>query len=93
MQEEKKVYKIDLNNKQGYRKHIGKRLKDLRKSLGITKYIVAKDLGLSNPTLDNYENGRVDMSVHKLLRLCDYYGTDLNFLIYGDETNEFIYET
>ena len=57
-----------MNADQIYR-NLGKRIRDLRKSLGLTQVQLAQQVGISRASLANIEAGRQQVLVHHLLGL------------------------
>jgi len=64
------------------------RLKETRKSFGITQGEVAKELNINRVSLTNYENGKAKPDIRTLASLADYYGVSTDFLI-GNGMHEF----
>jgi transcriptional regulator with XRE-family HTH domain len=62
---------------------IGKRLVEIRKATGLNQTEFAELLGSSRGTYKNYERGAVDPPVTLLVKLCEKYGTNANWLIMG----------
>lgn len=49
-------------------------IKGMRISAGLTQGVVAERLGISQAAYSRLENGEVEVSVMKLLELCNLYG-------------------
>lgn len=67
-------------------KEIGKKIKELRLSKGISRKKVAEDLGISYSAYANYENGYRDISPDFLVEIMDYFDTPVNTFIFEDQT-------
>ena len=52
-------------------KNLGIRIRDLRKSLGLTQDQLAKQVGISRASLANIERGKQQVLVHHLFALAD----------------------
>jgi len=57
------------------------RLRETRKSHGLTQNWVANDLGISQQNLSRYEKGITEPDLETLSQLADYYGVSTDFLI------------
>lgn len=62
------------------------RIKELRQKMNLSQDKLAKELGLAQTTLYNYETGRNDPSVETLIHLADFFNVSVDELI-GRETN------
>jgi len=62
------------------------RLKDLRKSKGISQEQVAHDLGLSLRGYQNYEYGQREPNIEMILKLAEYYNVTTDYLLEKDPT-------
>ena len=58
-------------------------LKKIRKQKGLSQLKVAMDLSISREALSFYENGKRDTQM--LLRLSQYFGVSIDYLITGEE--------
>ncbi|GAB6075420.1 helix-turn-helix domain-containing protein [Desulfurobacterium crinifex] len=63
---------------------IGKRLKKVRKTLGITQRNFAKEIGISEATLRRYENEQFLPDAEVLQRLAKKFGINIHWLITGE---------
>lgn len=54
---------------------------------GVSSYKVAKDTGISQVTLSNWKNGISTPKQDKLIKLAEYFGVSLNYMM-GIEENE-----
>lgn len=57
------------------------RLKELRTGAGLTQQDVAKLLGVERSTYVKYERGSSDPPTSTLIRLADYFGVSVDFII------------
>lgn len=62
------------------------RLKDLRKSKGISQEQAAHDLGLSLRGYQNYEYGQREPNIEMILKLAEYYNVTTDYLLEKDPT-------
>ena len=62
-------------------------LKLLRKNRGLTLDELAKETGISNPMLSNYELGKVNPPVKILTKLADYFGCSIDYLLGHQSSN------
>lgn len=56
------------------------RLKELRKSKGLSQVALAEKVGMSKSTIGAYETGDITPSLQALNTLADFYNVDLNYL-------------
>ena len=66
---------------------IGKRIKNIREDMGLTKESFAKKLGISGQYLGLIERGQNYLSIEKLKILCDLTGYTADYILFGDETD------
>ena len=64
-------------------RNIGKNIKDIRQSKGMTQDAMAAALFVTRQTVSNYENGRSHPDLDTLLRIAEVLETDVNAIIYG----------
>ena len=69
--------------KNDIRRNFGRRLKDLRASLGYSQEEMAYALGIRAPRYSKYEIGRSEAPYEILLRIGNLTGVDLDYLIVG----------
>ena len=62
------------------------RLKDLRKSKGVSQEQVAHDLGLSLRGYQNYEYGQREPNIEMILKLAEYYNVTTDYLLEKEPT-------
>lgn len=58
---------------------LGQRIKELRKSRSLKQDDIAEVLGLSRGQISNLENGRRNLSLKQLEKLCDFFKVDMEF--------------
>ena len=63
------------------------RLKELRRSLGITQKELASSLGIARPTLSGWETARFQIDYDNLVKLADFFGTSIDYIL-GRNVNE-----
>lgn len=70
---------------------IGKKIKHLRKSKGMTQFDLSEKLGgePSRSTLSNYEIGRRTPHLNDLQRICAVFGVDLSYFGVSETDNVF----
>lgn len=61
------------------------RLRELRKEKGLTTTELGEIIGCSNPTITNYERGYRKPDPETLLKLADYFGVSVDYLLGRDE--------
>lgn len=47
----------------------------------VTSYKVAKDLGISQGTMNEYKNGKKTPTVRNLIKIADYFGCSVDYLL------------
>lgn len=57
------------------------RLRELRKKVNLTQAAVGKMIGVDQRTYGNYELGNRDMSPEVLIKLADFYGVTIDYLL------------
>ena len=60
-------------------------LKLIRKQKKLNQQKVAMDLNISREALSHYENGRREPSLAMLVKMSDYFGVSIDYLIRGRE--------
>ncbi len=60
--------------------NFGERLKEARKTKGLTQRQVAEEFGITKVGYQNYEYGRREPSIPVLCRLADFYNVSLDYL-------------
>lgn len=74
------------------RQKFAKRLKRLRLENNLTQMDIAKLLGVGVTTISNYETGRNEPSMEKLIILAKYFNVSVDYLI-GNTDNRFLETT
>ena len=64
------------------------RIKEIRTAKGLTMREAAKQLGLAPSTYCNYETGEREPNSEMLIRLADFYGVSIDFMIGRDDERE-----
>lgn len=57
------------------------RLKDIRKSKGISQLKLAIDLNMSQNTISRYETGEREPGINELIKICDYFDISIDYLL------------
>ena len=57
------------------------RIRNLREDLDMTQTQIAKILNCSQRVYSNYERGDIDIPTAVLIRLADYYGVSVDYLL------------
>lgn len=57
------------------------RLKDLRKESSYSQEDVANYLNVTQATYCDYENGKIKIPVEAFIKLADFYGTSLDYIV------------
>ena len=70
---------------------IGKRIKNIRESMGMTKESFAKQIGISGQYLGLIEHGKNYLSIEKLKVLCDFTNLSADYILFGKNPNTLIY--
>lgn len=56
------------------------RLKQLRKSKGVSQLKLALDLNTNQNTISRYETGEREPGIHELIMIADYFNVSLDYL-------------
>lgn len=62
------------------------RLREMRESRSISQVEMAKSLGVHQTTYGSYETGKLTIPLSNLVKLADYYGTSVDYLIGRTDT-------
>lgn len=62
----------------------------LRKSVGLSQDKFAEKLGIPTPTYAHYESGRNEPSISTLIKLADFFGCSVDYLL-GHETKNILH--
>ena len=57
------------------------RLKEIRKSKGISQLKLAIDLNTNQNTISRYETGEREPGIQELINLANYFGTSIDYLL------------
>lgn len=57
------------------------KLKELRKSKGISQLKLAMDINTSQNTISRYENGEREPGINELIKLADYFNVSVDYLL------------
>ena len=68
-------------------KHFSLRLKELRKSKGLTQKDMADLMGMTDRNYQRFEYGKVNVTAKTLIFLADYFGVTTDYLL-GREGQE-----
>lgn len=69
------------------KEEIGRRIKNIREEMGLTKEAFAKALGISGQYLGIVERGGSYLSIDKLKLLCDFTGLSSDYILFGKDAN------
>lgn len=58
-----------------------KRIRDLREDSDMTQTQIAKMLGMSQTGYSKYETGENDIPTQILIKLADFYGTSVDYIL------------
>ena len=61
------------------------RLKQIRKSKGISQLKLALDLNTTQNTISRYETGEREPGINELIKIADYFNVSIDYLITGKE--------
>lgn len=62
------------------------RLKEIRKSKGISQLKLAMDLNTSQNTISRYETGEREPGITELIKIADYFNISIDYLL--ERTND-----
>ena len=65
----------------------GKRIKELREAMGLSKERFAKIIGMSGQYLGTLERGIYYISTDKLVSLCEKLGVSADYILFGKEND------
>jgi len=66
---------------------IGKRIRQIRESMLLTKEAFAKEIGITGQYLGLIEQGKNYLSIEKLKVLCDFTGLSSDYILFGKDLN------
>ena len=64
------------------------RLKEIRKSLGLSQKQVCDYIGCSGTVYSRYETGKREPSIGTVLKIAEFYGVSLDYLVGNKEFEE-----
>ena len=56
-------------------------LKTLRQELGISQQRLADAIGVSQPSINKYENHNIEPEIEILKRIADYFDTSIDYIV------------
>ncbi|MBQ6893687.1 MAG: helix-turn-helix transcriptional regulator [Clostridia bacterium] len=62
------------------------RLRELRKSKGISQLKLALDLNTNQNTISRYETGEREPGISELIRIADYFDVSIDYLVGRTDT-------
>lgn len=57
------------------------RLREIRKSRGISQLRLAMDLNMNQNTISRYETGEREPGISDLIKIADYFGVSIDYLV------------
>lgn len=72
------------------KEEIGRRIKDIREGMNMTKETFAKKIGISGQYLGLVEHGKNYLSIEKLKVLCDFTNLSADYILFGKNPNVII---
>ena len=63
-----------------------KGLKEIRRQKKLSQVKVSMDLNMSREAISNYETGRRSPDIDMLVKMSDYFGVSIDYLIRGEDT-------
>lgn len=69
------------------KEEFGKRIRNIREEMGLTKEAFARTLGVSGQYLGIVERGGSYLSIDKLKILCDLTGLSADYILFGKDSN------
>ncbi len=57
------------------------RIKELRKQKGISQVKMSMDLNTNQNTISRYETGEREPGISELIRIADYFGVSIDYLV------------
>ncbi len=64
---------------------IGQRIKELRTEHKLSQTDLAKEIGIAQNTLSQYENGIVKAGIEIIVKLAQIFKTSTDYILLGDE--------
>ena len=66
------------------------RLRELRRSRGITQLKLAMDLSMNQNNISRYENGKLQADYNTLIKLADYFQVSIDYLLERTDNPTFL---
>jgi len=66
------------------------RIRDLREDHDLKQKELAAYLSVDQSTYSDYENGRINVPVDMLIKIADYYGVSLDYLVGRSDIKELV---
>lgn len=63
------------------------KLKELRKSIGISQKTLAEAIGVSQQSINKYENHNIEPDITTLMRIAKYFNTSVDYIIGNSNEN------
>lgn len=57
------------------------RIRDLREDKDLKQKDLAAYLAIDQSTYSDYENGRINVPIEQLIKIADYYGVSLDYIV------------
>ena len=57
------------------------RIRELREHMNLRQIDVARETGIDQKTLSNYETGKTNPDSYALIRLADFFGVSIDYLV------------
>ena len=70
-----------------------KKLKELRNKEGISQQKLANELGISQQSVNKYENHSIEPDISTLIAIADYFDVTLDYLVGRDDIQKSYFET
>lgn len=67
-----------------------KNLKELRNKKGVSQQKLADDIGVSQQSVNKYENHNVEPDINTLMSIADYFSTSVDYLVGHTEIERII---
>lgn len=67
-----------------------KNLKKLRTQAGISQQQLADVIGVSQQSINKYENHNIEPDIHTIIALADYFGISVDYLIGHTDSLEYV---
>lgn len=69
---------------------LGSRIKDTRRSLGLSQFDLAEEANISVTYLSYIENGKKSLSLETLVKIATALNTTVDYLLVGNQTNSLL---